>query len=161
MKHPFIKEVRGKGLMIAIEFHEPPQLRGKIAWRLMHKIDQSLFTQIVVVPLLSQHRVLTQVAGHHMDVIKILPPLIITEKEIDRFVNALDQTLDDCQRFPGPMLELAKNFARTTFRGADKPGDRRVSKPAANGHNGHHANGNGNGYHRERQRPASPKPSSR
>ncbi len=76
-KHPFIKEVRGKGLMIAIEFHEPPQFRGKLAWRLMHKIDESLFTQLVVVPLLSQHRVLTQVAGHHMDVIKILPPLII------------------------------------------------------------------------------------
>ncbi len=145
VKHPFIKEVRGKGLMIAIEFHEPPQLRGKIAWRLMHKIDQSLFTQIVVVPLLSQHRVLTQVAGHHMDVIKILPPLIITEVEVDRFVRALDQTLDECQRFPGPMLELAKNFARTTFRGADKPGDRRVSKPATNGHHGR--NGNGNGYH--------------
>ena len=159
-KHPFIKEVRGKGLMIAIEFHEPPQLRGKIAWRLMHKIDQSLFTQIVVVPLLSQHRVLTQVAGHHMDVIKILPPLIITEKEVDRFVNALDQTLDECQRFPGPMLELARNYARTALRGADKPGNRRVSKPAANsrngkngknghhghnGHNGHPTNGNGNG----------------
>ena len=150
LKHPFIKEVRGKGLMIAIEFHEPPQLRGKIAWRLMHKIDESLFTQIVVVPLLSQHRVLTQVAGHHMDVIKILPPLIITEKEIDRFVNALDQTLDDCQRFPGPMLELAKNFARTTFRGPDKAGDHRVSKPASNGfngNNGYHANGHRNGHY--------------
>ena len=136
-KHPFIKEVRGKGLMIAIEFHEPPQLRGKIAWRLMHKIDESLFTQIVVVPLLSQHRVLTQVAGHHMDVIKILPPLIITEKEIDYFVHALDETLDECQRFPGPMLELAKNYARTAFRSSNGNGDRRVSKPVANGHNGH------------------------
>ena len=81
-----------------------------------------------------------------MDVIKILPPLIITEKSKSTVSsNALDQTLDECQRFPGPMLELAKNFARTTFRGADKPGDRRVSKPAMNGHNGHH--GNGNGYH--------------
>ncbi len=154
-KHPFIKEVRGKGLMIAIEFHEPPQLRGKIAWRLMHKIDQSLFTQIVVVPLLSQHRVLTQVAGHHMDVIKILPPLIITEKEIDRFVHALDETLDECQRFPGPMLELARNYARTALRGSDTPGNRRVSKPAKarpgksgkNGHHGHNGHQGHNGYH--------------
>ena len=86
-----------------------------------------------------------------MDVIKILPPLIITEKEIDRFVNALDQTLAECQRFPGPMLELAKNYARTALRGSDaNGGGRRVSKPATNGHNGHnghHTNGNGNGHH--------------
>ena len=59
--------------MIAIEFHEPPQFKSKLAWRLMHKIDQSLFPQLVIVPMLSKHRILTQVAGHNMDVIKILP----------------------------------------------------------------------------------------
>ena len=79
-KHSFIAEIRGKGLMIAIEFHEPPEFKGKLAWRLMHKIDESLFPQLIVVPMLSQHRVLTQVAGHHMDVIKILPPLMIGPK---------------------------------------------------------------------------------
>src|SRR5258707_916220 len=62
-KHSLIKEVRGKGLMIAIEFHEPPQLALKLAWRIMHRIDHGLFAQMVIVPLLSRHRVLTQVAG--------------------------------------------------------------------------------------------------
>src|SRR5262249_28999495 len=38
-KHSLIKEVRGKGLMIAIEFQEPPQFGLKLAWRLMHRID--------------------------------------------------------------------------------------------------------------------------
>ncbi len=111
-KHSFIKEVRGKGLMIAIEFHEPPEVAMKMAWRLLHRIDRSLFPQLVIVPLLSRHRVLTQVAGHNMDVIKILPPLTIGEREIDHFVNALDDTLRGCRRFPGPMLELALNTAR-------------------------------------------------
>ena len=41
--------------------------------------------------MLSKHRILTQVAGHAMDVVKILPPLIIGEKEVDMFVTALDQ----------------------------------------------------------------------
>src|SRR6201982_1323475 len=84
-RHTLIKEVRGIGLMIAIEFREPPQLGLKLAWRIMHRIDHGLFDQLVVVPLLSRHRVITQVAGHNMDVIKILPPLIITEREIDYF----------------------------------------------------------------------------
>jgi ornithine--oxo-acid transaminase len=110
-KHSLIKEVRGKGLMIAIEFHEPPQLALKLAWRIMHRIDHGLFAQLVIVPLLSRHRILTQVAGHNMDVIKILPPLIITEKEVDIFVNAFDEALQGCRQFPGPILELARNTA--------------------------------------------------
>ena len=111
-KHSLIKEVRGKGLMIAIEFREPPQLGLKLAWRLMHRIDRGLFSQLIVVPMLSRHRVLTQVAGHNMDVIKILPPLNITDKEVDHFIHALDETVKACRKFPGPILELALNTAR-------------------------------------------------
>src|SRR5580700_3326275 len=112
-KHTFLKEIRGKGLMIAIEFAEPPELSLKVAWRLLHRIDRALFPQMVVVPLISKHRVLTQVAGHNMDVIKILPPLMIGEKEVDYFVNAFDETLKACRQFPGPMLELALNTAKS------------------------------------------------
>jgi ornithine--oxo-acid transaminase len=116
-KHTFLKEVRGKGLMIAIEFHEPPDLGLKVAWRLLHKIDKALFPQLIIVPLLSKHRVLTQVAGHNMDVIKILPPLMIGEREVDYFVKAFEETLIGCRRLPGPMLELAMNTARRNKNG--------------------------------------------
>src|SRR5499427_4414370 len=76
-KHSFIKEVRGKGLIIAIEFHEPTEFKLKMAWKLLHKVDKVLFAQMIVTQMLSKHRILTQVAGHGMDVLKILPPLII------------------------------------------------------------------------------------
>jgi ornithine--oxo-acid transaminase len=122
-KHPLIKEVRGKGLMISIEFQEPPQLGLKLAWRLLHRIDTGLFAQLVIVPLLSRHRILTQVAGHNMDVIKILPPLIIGEKEVDHFVQAFDEALEGCRKFPGPILELARNTAR----------QKKLSKASKNG----------------------------
>ena len=111
-KHSFIKEVRGKGLMIAIEFQEPTEFKLKMAWKLLHKVDKVLFAQMVVSQLLSKHRILTQVAGHAMDVVKILPPLIITEREVDTFVNALDDVLADCRKFPGPMWELGQNFVK-------------------------------------------------
>ena len=119
-KHSLMKEVRGKGLMIAIEFHEPPQLALKLAWRIMHRIDHGLFSQLVIVPLLSRPPIFTQVAGHNMDVIKILPPLIITEKEVNYFVNAFDQALQGCRRFPGPILELARNTARRKLKRRDQ-----------------------------------------
>lgn len=123
-KHTFIKEVRGKGLMIAIEFQEPTEFKLKMAWKLLHKVDKVLFAQMVVTQMLSKHRILTQVAGHAMDVLKILPPLIIGEREVDRFVTALDDVLTECRKFPGPMWEIGHNFVRHALRskkGAAKP----------------------------------------
>jgi len=114
-KHSFIREVRGKGLIIAIEFHEPSEFKLKMAWKLLHKVDKVLFAQMVVSQMLSKHRILTQVAGHAMDVLKILPPLIIGEKEIALFVTALDNVLTDCRKFPGPMWELGNNFIRAAI----------------------------------------------
>jgi ornithine--oxo-acid transaminase len=114
-KHSFIKEVRGKGLMIGIEFREPSEFKLKMAWKLLHKIDKVLFAQMIVTQMLSKHRILTQVAGHAMDVMKILPPLIIVEKEVDMFVNALDDVLAECRKFPGPMWELGNNFVRAAL----------------------------------------------
>ena len=114
-KHSFIKEVRGKGLMIGIEFHEPQEFKLKMAWKLLHKIDKVLFAQMIVTQMLSKHRILTQVAGHAMDVMKILPPLIIGEREIDTFVNALDDVLTECRKFPGPMWELGNNFVKAAI----------------------------------------------
>jgi acetylornithine/succinyldiaminopimelate/putrescine aminotransferase len=130
-KHTFLKEVRGKGLMIAIEFHEPPELGLKMAWRLLHKIDKALFPQLVIVPLLSKHRVLTQVAGHNMDVIKILPPLMIGEREVDYFVKAFEETLTGCRRLPGPMLELAMNTARRNQNGRRSFGPKTSRSPGS------------------------------
>src|SRR2546422_8546601 len=114
-KHSFIKEVRGKGLMIAIEFHEPQEFKLKMAWKFLHKIDKVLFAQMVVTQMLSKHRILTQVAGHAMDVMKILPPLIIGEREINLFATALDDVLTECRKFPGPMWELGNNFVRAAL----------------------------------------------
>ena len=79
--------------------------------------------------------------GRHQD-----PAAAHHHRKGDRlFRPALDETLDECQRFPGPMLELAKNYARTAFRGSNGHGDRRVSKPDERAQwQWHHSNGNGN-----------------
>ena len=58
-----------------------------------------------------------------MDVMKILPPLIIGEKEVDMFVNALDDVLSECRKFPGPMWELGNNFVRAAL------GSRKSTEP--------------------------------
>ncbi|MDZ4815513.1 MAG: aspartate aminotransferase family protein [Verrucomicrobiota bacterium] len=109
-KHEYLGEVRGKGLMIGIDFIEPKSFLMKQGWKFIHTLDQGLFAQMIVTCLISKHRILSQVASHNSDTLKILPPLIITEKEVDYFVSALDDVLTECRKFPGPMWELAKNF---------------------------------------------------
>jgi 4-aminobutyrate aminotransferase-like enzyme len=117
-RHSLIKEVRGLGMMIAIEFHEPSELGMRMGWKLLHRVEPELFGQMLVTTLLTKHGVLTQLAGHGMDVIKILPPLTIGEKEIAHFVGALDSALTACRTFPGPMWDLGSNFVKHSLRRA-------------------------------------------
>jgi ornithine--oxo-acid transaminase len=105
-----VKNVRGLGLLWAIEFEEPA--RGSRSWRMLERVQTGLFAQLVVVPLFSEHRILTQVAGHDSNVIKILPPLVISDADVDWFVDALEATLERAQRLPRAMVRFALKAAR-------------------------------------------------
>jgi ornithine--oxo-acid transaminase len=59
-----------------------------------------LFSQLVVVPLFSDHAILSQVAGREMNVIKILPPLTLSEEDVDRFCDALESTVARAEKMP-------------------------------------------------------------
>lgn len=119
-KHDIIKEVRGKGLIIAIEFKEPSSLTQKVAWKAIHAVDKGLFAQMIVSPLLEQHRILTQVAGHNMDVVKILPPLIIGDKEVDHFLNSFDNTIQSLSNISGPIWSFGKNLVTAAIKSGYK-----------------------------------------
>lgn len=123
-KHDMIKEVRGKGCMIAIAFHQPQALKLKMAWKAIHAVDKGLFAQMIVTPMLQKHRILTQVAGHNMDVVKILPPLIIGDREIDHFAHALDDVLGDLGKFPGPLWDFGTNLVKAAIK--NKPTNKRT-----------------------------------
>ncbi len=115
-RHSLIKEVRGIGLMVGIEFHEPQEFGLRMGWKLLHKMEAELFAQMLVTALFTKHRILSQIAGHAMDVLKILPPLTIGDKEIDRFVSALDTVLTECRSFPGPLWDLGANFVKSSLK---------------------------------------------
>jgi ornithine--oxo-acid transaminase len=113
-EHPMIVDVRGRGLMIAIEFGRPDTVRGKAMWSMLNLARKGLFAQIVVVPLFTRHRVLTQVAGDHMAVVKLLPPLMIGSSEVQEFLDAFADVMRDAERLNG----LAWDFARTLVQQA-------------------------------------------
>jgi len=88
-----VREVRGLGLMWAIELGPPAGRAARRLWNVIERRQPGLFAQLVTVPLFRDHRILTQVAGHHMNVIKALPPLVISEEDLRRFVAALEDVL--------------------------------------------------------------------
>ncbi|MFI6370569.1 aspartate aminotransferase family protein [Streptomyces sp. NPDC050546] len=94
-RYEMLADVRGRGLMIGIEFGRPKSLKLRSRWAMLQAARKGLFAQMVVVPLLQRHRILTQVSGDHMEVIKLIPPLIIGEREVDRFVDAFTAVMDD------------------------------------------------------------------
>jgi 4-aminobutyrate aminotransferase-like enzyme len=70
-------------------------------------MQQGLFAQLVVVPLFSEHRILTQVAGHKVATIKILPPLVISDADLDEFVESLRETVAGASRMPRALTKFA------------------------------------------------------
>ncbi|MEV0238715.1 aspartate aminotransferase family protein [Streptomyces sp. NPDC050674] len=94
-RYEMLADVRGRGLMIGIEFGRPKSLKLRSRWTMLQAARKGLFAQMVVVPLLQKHRILTQVSGDHMEVIKLIPPLIVGEREVDRFVDAFTAVMDD------------------------------------------------------------------
>ncbi len=111
-----MKEVRGRGLMIAIAFDEPKSFTLKAGWKLVNLANKGLFGQMVVVPLMSEHRILSQVAGHSVNIVKILPPLIITEDDARYFVSAFERVMEDCHKFPGNAWKVGKDLAMNAAR---------------------------------------------
>ncbi len=104
-----VREVRGLGLMWAIEFGEPKA--GRISWRLIERMQPGLFAQFVVAPLFARHRILSQVAGHRMAVVKVLPPLVVTDADVEDFVEALSATIASARRLPRSLTRFALTAA--------------------------------------------------
>lgn len=104
-RYEVVSEVRGLGLMWAIEFAEPR--RHRHSWRLLERAHGGLFAQLVVVPLLRDHRILTQVAGHGLNVLKVLPPLTLSEADVTYFTEALDTAVARAAHIPRATARLA------------------------------------------------------
>lgn len=110
-RHELIHEVRGRGFMIGIEFRRPKSVRLRAQWSLLETMRSGLFTQLVIVPLFRDHGILSQVAGDHQNVLKILPPLITTAEQADTFVAALDDVLDNLEKSLGLLFGVGRSLA--------------------------------------------------
>jgi ornithine--oxo-acid transaminase len=114
-RYEVVREVRGLGLIWAIEFGPPAGRAPRKLWETVERRQTGLFSQLITVPLFHQHKILCQVAGHRMNTIKALPALVIEEDEIRRFAAALEQTVAAAEHYPAALMRFG---ARTGLRAA-------------------------------------------
>lgn len=115
-RYEMLHDVRGLGLMIGIEFGPPesPALRRR--FNAVERLRKAMFAQLIVVPLFHRHRILTQVAADNVNIIKLLPPLIAGQEEVDYFAAALDDVLADAHRGSSLIFEFGRTMAKSALR---------------------------------------------
>jgi ornithine--oxo-acid transaminase len=113
-RYEIVKEIRASGLMIGIELQAPNSRVAKLNWRLIHMASAGLFPQLIVIPLHRDHGVITMAAGKN-DVIKLLPPLTLSEAEAQSFLVALDAVLADCEGSGGKNWAVVREIAKATL----------------------------------------------
>jgi len=115
-KYDVLADVRGRGLMIGLEFDKPSSLRARTSWNMLQKARVGLFAQMVVVALFQRHRILTQVSGDHMEVIKLIPPLMIGDAEVKLFTEAFAEVLEDASKGTGLMWDFGRTLVKQAVR---------------------------------------------
>lgn len=112
-----VKEVRGLGLLMGVEFQAPKQLRLRIPYEAFSAIHAGMFGQIVVMRLFRDWGFLTQVCGNNFMVLKVAPPLVVEKDQMDAFVAAIRGVVE-LANSPGSFWSEALGLARRRAFGA-------------------------------------------
>src|SRR5690606_23797211 len=96
-KYPrIIKEVRGRGCMVGLEFHDFSHTMPAVVRPMLSMLDDKLkgsLSGFVGALLLRDHGVLVAFTEYNRNVIRLEPPLIVRRKHVDQFIAALDELL--------------------------------------------------------------------
>jgi ornithine--oxo-acid transaminase len=106
-----VEEIRGQGLFSGIVFRPPRGLSLRVAFEAFTKIHSAMFGQVLVMRLFRDHGILAQICGNNFMVLKVAPPLIVTQEQIDVFVDAVTQVVE-LAHSPGTFWSEALGLAR-------------------------------------------------
>jgi ornithine--oxo-acid transaminase len=94
MGYEMVAEVRGMGMLSGIEFRAPGSLKLRLPFEAFRAIHPGMFGQVVVMQMFRNQGFLTQMCGNNFMVLKVAPPLVITESQLDEFVVGIRNVVD-------------------------------------------------------------------
>ena len=89
-KHSLITDVRGRGLLIGLEFAKPKGLVDRLTGGAVSKFSEEYLGAMVAGELLNRYHIITAYTLNNPNVIRLEPPLIVTREQIDQVLEALD-----------------------------------------------------------------------
>jgi len=108
--YQMVKEIRGKGLLLGIEFMAPRRFALRASFEAFARIHPAMFGQILVMRLF-RSGILAQICGNDFMVVKVAPPLVVTSAQIGEFVSAMREVVD-LAHHSGPFWSEALGLAR-------------------------------------------------
>lgn len=113
-KYPkIIKDVRGRGLMVGLEFHDFSQTLPMVLRPVVSVLDDKLkgsLSGFVGSLLLRDYGVLVAFTEYNRNVIRLEPPLICEREHVDRFVDAFDNLLSR------GIVSIVKDFVKSQVK---------------------------------------------
>lgn len=108
-KHALIKEVRGKGLLIGVEFETSGEsFFERVSKGAFGKLKEEYTGALIAERLLNEHKIITAYTLNNPNVIRLEPPLVVDKEDIDQVINALDEILQKNSSF----FKLATNSTK-------------------------------------------------
>ncbi|MDW7673105.1 MAG: aspartate aminotransferase family protein [Bacillota bacterium] len=115
-KYPLIADVRGKGLLVGVEFTKPEGgLLNKLTGGMMSKLSEEYLGALVAGELQNKHGIITAYTLNNPNVIRLEPPLTVTEAEIDQVLEALDDIFQTKQSFLGMAVSSGRSAIGSTL----------------------------------------------
>ncbi len=87
--YEMVKEIRGQGMLTGIEFQPPRSIAMRLSFEAFKAVHAGLFGQILVMKLFNDKNILTQICGNNFMVLKVAPPLIVSEAQLDHIVESV------------------------------------------------------------------------
>ncbi len=115
-RYELVHEVRGKGMMMAIDFARPRSFALRTEWDLIEAAREGLFCQVITIPLFADHKILCQVAGTNSHALKFLPPLIISDSDCEWIIKSVEAVIAASHRLPGPAWSLGRSLVSNLVR---------------------------------------------
>jgi len=91
--YEMVAEVRGLGMLSGIAFRPPKSLGLRVAFESFQCIHPAMFGQVIVMRMFRDQRLLTQMCGNNFMVLKVAPPLVVSEEQIGTFVTGIRQVI--------------------------------------------------------------------
>ncbi len=99
-KYSAVQEVRGKGLLIGMEFTKPVGgLFDTLTAGTINKVAEEYYASLVAAELFKKHGIITAYTLNNPNVMRLEPPLIVEKSQIDYVLNALEDVLGNSKSF--------------------------------------------------------------